>query len=94
MSNNEYFQNLIAKTRRDDALLALGPIQLVDDENSAELLRALSGLWPLDHFDEVNVGVEAPYRPALRRTLEPICPRYGQWGGGRALTPNTNLIRE
>jgi hypothetical protein len=81
----EYFRQLIAKTRRDDAaLLARDPLQ-VDDGDSLDLLRALAGLWPLDHFDEVNIAVTAPFHEPLKRALEPINPRFGQWGG-RALT--------
>lgn len=84
----EYFRRLIQRTRRDDAALMarFGPVG-VGDGASAELLRALAARWPLDRFDEINIAVEAPYNPRMKRALAFLGPvRVTQGGGGRVLS--------
>jgi hypothetical protein len=84
---NMYITRLVAKTQRDDRalLLEFGPLY-ADDDDSAELLRALLARWPLSDFDETNVATAAPYDPRLKRALGFINPRTRHHGGGLSLS--------
>jgi len=86
----DYFVQLVAKTKRDDANLITrcGPV-VASDEASSVLLLALSQHWPTDEheFDELNIATAAPYDERLRRALADFLElRYCRRGGGRALT--------
>ena len=80
---------MAAKTRRDDAALLarFGPL-LADDRASAALLWALAAKWPTDKFDEVNIGVEAPFNRPMRRAVEGVIGAVSirQSGGGPRLS--------
>jgi hypothetical protein len=81
--------HMAAKTRREDAqlLAQFGPL-LASDQSSAALLWALAAKWPTDKFDEINVGVEAPYNRAMKRAVEGVIGlvRTRQSGGGLRLS--------
>ena len=86
----DYLARLVAKTRRDGAALLarFGPYP-ADDEDSAALLLALAEAWPADTFDELNIGIEAPYQPRLARALGFLGPlRAHHSGGGLRLSRN------
>ena len=81
-----YFMALIAQTRRKDAKLIsrFGPYR-VGAEASAELLQALRERWPADHFDELNIAIEALRDRRLWQALGFLSPLRKISFGGRRL---------
>jgi hypothetical protein len=89
---------MAARTRREDAQLLrhYGPL-LRSDQSSAALLWALAAKWPTNKFDEINIGVEAPYNRAMKRAVEAVigAVRIRQSGGGPRLSARNerDLVR-
>jgi hypothetical protein len=85
------------KTARDDAqLLRRHGLLVADDRASAALLWALAARWPRDKFDELNIGIEAPYDRQMRRAVEGIigAVRMRNCGGPRLSARNErDLVR-
>jgi hypothetical protein len=85
--NADYLTRLVAKTRRDDAVVLAGYGDCrASEADSARLLWALLARWPAGHFDELNVAVEAPDSPGLLAALGFMGPKVRRCGGYRMLT--------
>lgn len=56
------------------------------DAEAAELLRVLLDTFGEDRFDEINISVEAPYRPRLLAALHFLGPGITRRRGARSLT--------
>jgi hypothetical protein len=89
---DEFFNwpaHMAATTRRDDALLLQRHgVLTAADRASASLLWALAERWPRDKFDEINIGVEAPFNRPMKRAVEGVigAVRIRRRGGGPRLS--------